>query len=787
MKIRMPVESGKLGFFGCTGLVLTGLLAYAIGRAGSPWWGMVLALLPGAAVGAIWVQSLRRSETLLPDEGGTGAEIAGLRQSLVQQIEEAAAQQERNRLGRELHDSIKQQLFSIQMSTAAAQARLPGDVPAAEQALADVRQSVGAALVEMDALLQQLSPATLEKVGLAQALREQCEALGYRSGAQVICEIGELPADECLASGAQETLFRIAQEALSNIARHARCQHAWLWLGLDESGQNLLLEIRDDGQGFATDPVIQGRGLSSIRQRLEELGGNFWLESSPGRGALLRAGLPCASVVEASELKPAAAGMVNRVTLVGLAGGTLLAGWLLLAHWLPIQSSWMGWLQLLGLVILIGVGWLAARLAVSEGVITGAAAGCVAGTVSFGLVGAAFGTQRGVQALLAYGLVPAASEDQALVLIINGLTGIFGWTQTYFWGLLLAGASLGALGALAAGRFTLPSLPSFWQRDAALLAAMAAVGGGLAFVANCITFSTLGAAVIQQINERNLMGVSSQAFNRVLIWSILTPGLFYLGALIWRLEMLATERRKKSSFEMERLSWDTFWMALGSSILGGFVLISLGWDWLTGELGSIAIVAEAVALASLGLGMLFLIELGRMRQQMAALGLPLLPVLQYVAAALGPLIPVTLLVGLFTLGTGWPALVVAGVELGLLLNLRSRQVKNPLPKVKAVIASQANATCLAGAWLGAAVVLVLPGLGIISASIGAILFPVRIIEFLFDTQLAQSSTLTVEQMALENFRYQALGFTVALALAGMVMGIGLAVINLAGAMRRTRV
>jgi hypothetical protein len=176
-----------------------------------------------------------------------------------------------------------------------------------------------------------------------------------------------------------------------------------------------------------------------------------------------------------------------------------------------------------------------------------------------------------------------------------------------------------------------------------------------------------------------------------------------------------------------------------------------------------------------------------MRQQMAALGLPLLPVLQYVAAALGPLIPVTLLVGLFTLGTGWPALVVAGVELGLLLNLRSRQVKNPLPKVKAVIASQANATCLAGAWLGAAVVLVLPGLGIISASIGAILFPVRIIEFLFDTQLAQSSTLTVEQMALENFRYQALGFTVALALAGMVMGIGLAVINLAGAMRRTRV
>ena len=94
-----------------------------------------------------------------------------LRAQQLQQTSEAAAQEERNRLARDLHDSIKQQLFSIHVGTAAVQARWENDPDGAKTALADVRHSAQAALVEMNALLGQLSPEPLAKVGLVEALR----------------------------------------------------------------------------------------------------------------------------------------------------------------------------------------------------------------------------------------------------------------------------------------------------------------------------------------------------------------------------------------------------------------------------------------------------------------------------------------------------------------------------------------------------------------------------------------------------------------------------------------
>ena len=126
-----------------------------------------------------------------------------------------AAQEERNRLARDLHDSIKQQLFSIHVGAAAVQARWDNDPTGAKTALADVRQSAQAALVEMNALLQQLAPAPLAKVGLVQALQEQAEALGYRTGADVAVDIGPLPDDERFPDGAQEAIFRTGQPGLA--------------------------------------------------------------------------------------------------------------------------------------------------------------------------------------------------------------------------------------------------------------------------------------------------------------------------------------------------------------------------------------------------------------------------------------------------------------------------------------------------------------------------------------------------------------------------------------------
>lgn len=219
------------------------------------------------------------------------ADLKTMRGKLVDQISATAAQEERNRLARDLHDSIKQQVFSISISAAAAQNHLEANPTAAREALQDVKQSAQEAMVEMRAMLQQLSPAPLEKVGLVQALRDQCEALAFRTGAQTDIQFGNLPSDQQLPMGAQETLFRIAQEALSNIARHARAHHVVLRL---ETGDQpvLTLRIEDDGQGFEVAAAAQGMGLHNIRSRAESIGAALTITSQPGSGTSLVLDLP---------------------------------------------------------------------------------------------------------------------------------------------------------------------------------------------------------------------------------------------------------------------------------------------------------------------------------------------------------------------------------------------------------------------------------------------------------------------------------------------------------------
>ncbi|HWM91756.1 MAG TPA: sensor histidine kinase, partial [Thermoanaerobaculia bacterium] len=207
---------------------------------------------------------------------------------------EAALQQERRRLARDLHDSIKQQLFSIKLSSAAAEERWESDPGAARAALADVRRSAHAAMVEMQAMLSQLRPEPLATTGLVEALREQCEALGYRSGIPVHFEIGDLPPDSHLRASTRENLFRIAQEALSNIARHARAREVHVQLGkVEQDGvPALLLQIRDDGQGFDATGQAAGMGLRNMRERLEAVNGTLDIRSAPGEGTEVRACAP---------------------------------------------------------------------------------------------------------------------------------------------------------------------------------------------------------------------------------------------------------------------------------------------------------------------------------------------------------------------------------------------------------------------------------------------------------------------------------------------------------------
>ena len=252
-------------------------------------WGWILVLLPAVlAAGFLWL-AFRRPD---PEEEVLEAEpsLSQIRESWLRQIGEAAAQEERNRLARDLHDSIKQQLFSIHVGTAAAQERWERDPEGSRKALADVRRCAHEAMVEMQALLHQLRPEALAAAGLVEALREHCEAHGYRTGAEVKLELGEWAADERLAPGTQETLFRIAQEALANVARHARAHHVRVVLG--QSGDMVHIRVQDDGQGFEPATAERGMGLRNLEERAQALRGRCAVESAPGAGTTVSVTIP---------------------------------------------------------------------------------------------------------------------------------------------------------------------------------------------------------------------------------------------------------------------------------------------------------------------------------------------------------------------------------------------------------------------------------------------------------------------------------------------------------------
>lgn len=236
------------------------------------------------------VASVDALSRLVGEQARREHETSEYREQLLRKVGATAAQEERNRLARELHDSIKQQIFSISMSAAATEARWDSDPTGARSAVAGVQRSAQEALVEMEALLQQLRPGFLESVGLREALQTQCEALSYRIGADVTLERFELPPDDLLPPPAQEALFRVAQEALSNVARHARAHT--VSVRIQQQDGSILLQVRDDGQGFDPGHTSYGSGLAGMRERAQSLGGNLEVESVPGKGTMVQVHIP---------------------------------------------------------------------------------------------------------------------------------------------------------------------------------------------------------------------------------------------------------------------------------------------------------------------------------------------------------------------------------------------------------------------------------------------------------------------------------------------------------------
>jgi signal transduction histidine kinase len=220
----------------------------------------------------------------------TASSTRRLRSDYERGLREAAAQEERRRLARDLHDSVKQQLFAIHTGAATAQARFDVEPAGAREALAQVRDSARQAMSEMEAMLHGLRAAPIENVGLVEALKQSCEALAFRTGAVVEFIPGELPPSETLPPGSQDAVFRVAQEGVANISRHARAGHVSVTLG--GSRRELELTIKDDGAGFEQSGTARGQGLSNMRTRAAECGGRLEIISQSGSGTSLRLTIP---------------------------------------------------------------------------------------------------------------------------------------------------------------------------------------------------------------------------------------------------------------------------------------------------------------------------------------------------------------------------------------------------------------------------------------------------------------------------------------------------------------
>ena len=205
---------------------------------------------------------------------------------LYEQVQERAAFEERQHLARELHDSVSQALYSIVLGTHAARQQLEQPEKAG-QALEYVQHLSEAALAEMRALIFELRPDILEREGLAAALRKQAEALEVRHDLHTeYFESGEPD----VSFPVKQALYRISQEITHNITKHANAEH--VVIHLEQSAEQVRLEVSDDGVGFDVQDFPGHLGLKSMRERSTSLGGTFEVESAPGQGTRVSVAIP---------------------------------------------------------------------------------------------------------------------------------------------------------------------------------------------------------------------------------------------------------------------------------------------------------------------------------------------------------------------------------------------------------------------------------------------------------------------------------------------------------------
>jgi len=210
---------------------------------------------------------------------------------LYEQAQDLASMRERQKLARELHDSVSQALYGISLGARTARKLLerdPDNPESLKEPMDYLLSLSDAALIEMRSLIFELRPDMLEKEGIVIVLRKQVEVLRTRHNLKVSTDFGPEP---ILSIEAKEDLYRVAQEAINNTIKHAQATEVRVKLVTE--GDSLLLEVKDNGKGFNPNADFPGHyGLQSMRERIENRSGTLEIHSSANNGTLVRANLP---------------------------------------------------------------------------------------------------------------------------------------------------------------------------------------------------------------------------------------------------------------------------------------------------------------------------------------------------------------------------------------------------------------------------------------------------------------------------------------------------------------
>lgn len=228
--------------------------------------------------GAVFTERDAELATLFANQAAVAIENA----RLYEQTREYAVIEERNRLARELHDSVTQSLFSVSLLSETALSLWDRDPTKARERLERARELASGALTEMRALIFELRPTALQQEGLVQALRKHLAARRNREGLNATLEVQG--SERRLPSAVEEAVFRIVQESLNNVVKHASAKETQVTLTFRRN--RLRACTTDDGRGFRPSPGASTGtlGMASMRERVAGVGGTLVVKSAPGKG-----------------------------------------------------------------------------------------------------------------------------------------------------------------------------------------------------------------------------------------------------------------------------------------------------------------------------------------------------------------------------------------------------------------------------------------------------------------------------------------------------------------------